>query len=515
VSPSKGFYHCFGCGAHGHAIRFLENYENLSFPQAVEALAEMLGLEVPRTAGDRSSPRDEHDELLALLREADQIYRQALRDSEAAITYLKKRGIDGGTAGRFAMGYAPPAWDTVLRALGTSEARIANLKVAGLVIENDAGRRYDRFRDRIMFPIRNPRGQVIGFGGRVLDSTEPKYMNSPETPVFRKGHELYGLYESRQRPGRPKELIVVEGYLDVASLVQHGIENVVATLGTATTPENIRRLTRLTDRVLFCFDGDTAGRTAAWRAMEAALPFGGGTVEIKFLLLPEGEDPDSFVRKRGAEEFSRLADAAAPLSDFLVKELARRVDFGNVDGRSRFEGVAKPLLRKLPEGVYRAAVMQAFGAELHLPPALLDELMSDPPAERQPARLPVAPRRKTRMQKAIALVLHYPQIATGLAGLERLAELTQPGAGLLRRVLETARALPDVTTAKLVGHLRDDPDALYFDRLLEEEPLDAEHEALQVLDDSLNVMVEEARKARLAAALRTYHPGSAGPTAGN
>ena len=245
---------------------------------------------------------------------------------------MKKRGIDGPTAGRFGIGYAPDAWDTVLKQLGTSDARIAKLMQAGLVVANDTGRRYDRFRDRIMFPIRNaPRGQIIGFGGRVLDSGEPKYLNSPETPIFRKGHELYGLYEARQNPGRPKQIIVVEGYLDVASLVQHGIENAVATLGTATTTENLRRLTRLTDRILFCFDGDRAGRAAAWRALETALPYGGGTVELKFLLLPERRR-SRLVRAhaRAPTRFARLAEKAAPLSDFLVNELSTRVDFGSV-----------------------------------------------------------------------------------------------------------------------------------------------------------------------------------------
>ena len=311
VSPSKGFYHCFGCSAHGTAIGFLMAYDNLEFPEAVEALAEMMGLTVPRETSGTPERKDENDELYALLREADQIYRAALRSSETAIAYLKKRGIDGPTAGRFGIGYAPNAWDTVLRALGTSDARIAKLVQAGLVVTNDSGRRYDRFRDRIMFPIRNsPRGQVIGFGGRVLDSGEPKYLNSPETPIFRKGHELYGLFEARQNPGRPKEIIVVEGYLDVASLVQHGIENAVATLGTATTTENLRRLTRLTDKILFCFDGDRAGRAAAWRALETALPYGGGTLELKFLLLPEGDDPDSFVRSKGPDAFRALAEQA-------------------------------------------------------------------------------------------------------------------------------------------------------------------------------------------------------------
>ena len=508
VSPAKGFYHCFGCGVHGTAIGFLMAYDNLEFPEAVEALAEMMGLEVPREASATPERKDENDELYALMREADQIYRAALRSSETAIAYLKKRGIDGPTAGRFGIGYAPNAWDTVLRALGTSEAQIAKLLEAGLVVSNDSGRRYDRFRDRIMFPIRNsPRGQIIGFGGRVLDSGEPKYLNSPETPIFRKGHELYGLFEARQTPGRPKQIIVVEGYLDVASLVQHGVENAVATLGTATTTENIRRLTRLTDRILFCFDGDRAGRAAAWRALETALPYGGGTLELKFLLLPEGDDPDSFVRSQGPDAFHALADQAAPLSDFLVKELAARVDLGTVDGRSRFQAVAKPLLKRLPEGTYRAAVMDAFGEALHITPAVLNLMMSDEPAAAPPPR-PAAPggKRKTMVQRVIGLALHYPEAAAQITHPERLLQLTQPGAELLRRILTLARTLPQPTTAQLLENLRDDPDLKYVERLVAEEPLDGPEAASGVLNDALSRMVEETLKSQAAEAVRAHRP---------
>jgi DNA primase len=510
VSPSKGFYHCFGCSAHGTAIGFLMAHDNLEFPEAVEALAEMMGLEVPRETTGTPERKDENEELYALMREADQIYRAALRTSDTAVAYLKKRGIDGATAGRFGIGYAPNAWDTVLRALGSSEARIAQLVQAGLVVTNDSGRRYDRFRDRIMFPIRNsPRGQVIGFGGRVLDSGEPKYLNSPETPIFRKGHELYGLFESRQNPGRPKQIIVVEGYLDVAGLVQHGIEHAVATLGTATTTENLRRLTRLTDRILFCFDGDRAGRAAAWRALETALPYGGGTLELKFLLLPEGDDPDSFVRSRGPEAFLAMAEQAAPLSDFLVKELATRVDLGTVDGRSRFQAVAKPLLKRLPEGTYRAAVMDAFGAALRITPAVLDQMMSDEAPAAPPPRLALAGgRRKTLVQRVISLVLHYPEAAAELREPATLDELTQPGADLLRRVLTLARSLPAPTTAQLLEHFRDDPDVRHLETLVAEEPLDGPEAAAGVLNDALERMAEESRKSRAAEAVRGHKPGS-------
>jgi DNA primase len=500
VSPSKGFYHCFGCAAHGTALGFLMAYDNLEFPEAVEALAEMMGLEVPRENTGVPERKDENDELYALLREADQIYRAALRSSETAIAYLKKRGIDGATAGRFGIGYAPNGWDTVLKQLGTSDARIARLMQAGLVVANDSGRRYDRFRDRIMFPIRNsPRGQIIGFGGRVLDSGEPKYLNSPETPIFRKGHELYGLYEARQAPGKPKQIIVVEGYLDVASLVQYGIENAVATLGTATTAENLRRLTRLTDRILFCFDGDRAGRAAAWRALETALPYGGGTLELKFLLLPEGDDPDSFVRTHGADAFRALADKAAPLSDFLVKELTARVDLNSVDGRSRFQAIAKPLLMRLPEGTYRAAVMDAFGGALHLTPDTLDALMSDTKLapRAQPASAAGGVKRKTPVQRIINVALHYPRAAVRASDSKWLPVLSQPGADLLRRIFAAACNIADGSTARVLETFRDDPDFQHLERIVAEPPLgiDDEESAATELTAALEHLGKDAERA--------------------
>ena len=516
VSPSKGFYHCFGCSAHGTAIGFLMAHDNLEFPEAVEALAEMMGLEVPRENTGQPERKDDNDELYSLLREADQVYRAALRTSETAIAYLKKRGIDGPTAGRFGIGYAPNAWDTVLRQLGTSDARTVKLMQAGLVVTNDAGRRYDRFRDRIMFPIRNARGQVIGFGGRVLETGEPKYLNSPETPIFRKGQELYGLFEARQNPGKPKAMIVVEGYLDVASLVQFGVENVVATLGTAMTAENMKRLTRLTDSVIFCFDGDRAGRTAAWRAMDTALPFGGGMVELKFLLLPEKDDPDSFVRSHGAEAFRTLAGSAVSLPDFLVKELDERVDFANAGGRARFDSTAKPLLRRLPEGSYRETILEMLRAKMGLSADVFRHLMADTPAlvvsqPRQPGQASGV-KRKTAVQKVINLALHYPRAAARVADSGHLSSLNQPGADLLRRVFAAATLVADGSTARVLENLRDDPDFQYLERIVAEPPLGIETEeaAVNELTASLENLGRDAERAADVQRIRGHTPG-AGP----
>jgi DNA primase len=514
VSPSKGFYHCFGCSAHGTAIGFLMAYDNLEFPEAVEALAEMMGLEVPRESTGVPERKDDNDELYALLRETDQIYRAALRSSEKAIAYLKKRGVDGPTAGRFGIGYAPDAWDTVLKQLGTSDARIAKLLQAGLLSANDSGRRYDRFRDRIMFPIRSAKGHVIGFGGRVLDAGEPKYLNSPETPVFRKGHELYGLYEARQNPGRPKQIIVVEGYLDVASLVQFGVEYAVATLGTAMTAENLRRLSRLTDRIVFCFDGDPAGRAAASRAMETALPFGGGNVDIRFLLLPEEDDPDTFVRSHGADAFRALAARAIALPDFFVDELDKRVDFKSTGGRGRFDVSAKPLLKRLPEGSYREAILEALRARMGLAADLFQSLMADAPAFVVPQQKPPLAggvKRKTAVQKVINWALHYPRAAARVADTERLAALNQPGADLLRRVFAAAAAIEDGSTARVLETLRDDPDFQYLERIVADPPLgiDTEEAAAAELATSLETLGKEAEaSANVQRIMRGERPGT-------
>ena len=509
VSPAKGFYHCFGCSAHGTAIDFLMAYDNLEFPEAVEALAELMGLEVPRESSGPAERKDDNEELYALLREADQLYRSALRASEPAVAYLKKRGVDGPTAGRFGIGYAPNAWDTVLRTLGTAEGRVARLLQAGLVVANDSGRRYDRFRDRIMFPIRNTRGQIIGFGGRVLDTGEPKYLNSPETPIFRKGHELYGLFETRKNPGKPKEIVVVEGYLDVVSLAQFGIDNAVATLGTAMTSDNMKRLSRLTDRVVFCFDGDRAGRTAAWRALETALPFGGGAVEIKFLLLPEEHDPDSFVRTQGAEAFRALADGALSLPEFLVHELDQRVDFGTAGGRARFDTTAKPMLRRMPAGSYREATLDALRAKMGLGRDVFDELMMDTPALTVANTHAKATGRRTAVQKIINLALHYPRAAARAVDTERLALLSQPGSDLLRRVFAAAAMLDDDNRARLTEHLRDDPDFHYLERIAAEPPLGITDEvaAANEIKDSLETLHRDAIRAAEIQRIMARQPG--------
>ena len=508
VSPEKGFYHCFGCSAHGNAIDFMMRYENRSFPEAVEALADMLRLEVPFDG--REEPQEEFHGLYEVLREADQIYRRALREHAVAVDYLKHRGIDGATASRFGVGYAPDAWDTLMSALGGTARGLERLVEAGLVKVNEQGRHYDAFRDRITFPIRDSRGRVIGFGGRVLGAGEPKYLNSPETPVFHKRQTLYGIYEARQRPGRPEQILVVEGYMDVAALAQYGIEPAMATLGTATTADHVRQLTRLANAVVFCFDGDRAGRAAAWRAAEAALPFGGGNVELKFLLLPEGDDPDSFVRSRGADEFRSRLRQAVPLSTFLLDTLKGQVDVESSDGRAKLVGLVLPLLSRLSEGgIYWRLLVDDLAQFVGMSVAEFKEVLG---AETRSTSAPPAPRRargggkRSSIAKIIRLILHYPGAAGRVGRIEGLDTVDLPGADLLRRLLEMTAENPDFMTGQLIETFREHPEEPYLKTLAAEEILDDETVAPAVLADSLNRLVAAQRRSAAAAAVKRRGP---------
>jgi DNA primase len=368
VSPTKQFYHCFGCGAHGSAIGFLMEHAGLGYVDAIHELARGIGLTVPDDRPGPDDARRRDPELFDTLLAAAKFYRQRLKDTPRAIDYLKGRGVSGETALRFGIGFAPEGWRSLEAAVADYSAK--TLVESGLVIESEPDaeggkkKRYDRFRDRVMFPIRNPRGQVIGFGGRVLGQGEPKYLNSPETPVFSKGRELYGLFEGRDAIRRADCVIVVEGYMDVVMLAQHGVENAVATLGTATTPQHVQKLMRLVDRVVFAFDGDGAGRRAAWRALEACLPMVADTKRIDFLFLPPEHDPDSFVREHGADGFQAHLASAQPLSEFLLRELSGRVDLGTPEGRARLQAEAKPLLGSMPPVALRLQLVQAVATRV-------------------------------------------------------------------------------------------------------------------------------------------------------
>jgi DNA primase len=344
VSPTKQFYHCFGCGAHGTAISFLMEYSGMGFRDAVAELAGSVGMALPAEANREESMEKARvsASLGEVLTAAMQFYRRQLRASPQAIDYLKGRGLTGEIAARFGLGYAPDDWQALKGAVEdyTSEA----LKDCGLVIDSDEGRRYDRFRDRVMFPILDQRGNVIGFGGRVIGQGEPKYLNSPETALFEKGRELYGLFHARRAIRDDNTVIVVEGYMDVVALAQAGVDNAVATLGTATTPTHVEKLLRMADNLVFCFDGDKAGRRAAWRALEQSLPVVQDGKDVRFLFLPAEDDPDTFVRRLGKDAFMAEVKTAKPLSAFLFDELRAQVDVGNEEGRARLMTLIKPLI---------------------------------------------------------------------------------------------------------------------------------------------------------------------------
>jgi len=375
VSPTKQFYHCFGCGAHGTAIGFLMEYASKSFPEAVEELARDVGLEVPRVEQrpGEAERREQAQDLAALMLAAARYYRAQLKEAPRAIEYLKQRGLTGAIAGKFGVGYAPEGWQSLAAAFPKYDDPA--LETVGLVIAGDGGKRYDRFRDRIMFPIHDSRGQVIGFGGRVLGDGEPKYLNSPETPLFSKGRELYGLFLARNAIRDAGRAVVVEGYMDVVALAQHGIEYAVATLGTATTPIHVQKLFRLTDTVVFCFDGDNAGRKAAWRALENTLPVLADGKNAVFLFLPEGEDPDDFVRKRGKAAFEALAGEATPLSEFLLAELSAQHPPTTSEGRAALVTAVRPLLGNLKAPILAALIRRRLAGLTGLPEDELRDLL--------------------------------------------------------------------------------------------------------------------------------------------
>ena len=503
VRPDKGFFKCFGCGAYGNAIDFVMQFENRPFPEAVEILAEDLRLEIPYEG--QPERQENHDGLYAALGDANNTFQMHLKENPAAIVYLKQRGIDGETAARFGLGFAPDAWDTLSGPARDKPDRVRALIDAGLAVRSDSGRVYDRFRNRITFPIRDSRGRVVGFGGRVLGDDEPKYLNSPDTALFDKSRTLYGLFETRQQPGRPQTVVVVEGYMDVIALSQAGAGPAIATMGTATTADNARQLTRLCDRVVFCFDGDRAGRAAAWRALESVLPFGGGRVQIGFILLPAGEDPDSFVRIHGSTRFRELVDEAATLSHFLVAEASAAVDLNHADGKAQLITRVRPLLARLAGGVYRDLVLAELAEAIQLPPGHLDRALAQTDGPPQPTLAEPGPKgahKTTVMRTLLTLILHYPGAASRVGEIDGLDELETPGASLLRGVLAAVATNPGTNAAALIEAFRDDPEGRYLGELATAEPLDSGEKVTDVIRDGVEKLVRDQNQARRNAELR-------------
>ncbi len=452
VSPGKQFYHCFGCGAHGTALGFVMDFEHLSFPEAVEELARRAGLDVPREA-DQAVRQSGGHELLPLVERADRWFQWQLRkhpERERAVAYLKQRGLSGEVVKAFGIGYAPPGWDGLIKALTGEGVTLKQMLDAGLITLKDSGG-YDRFRDRVMFPIRDRRGRAIAFGGRVLDAeATPKYLNSPETPFFHKGRELYGLYEARMATRQLSRLIVVEGYMDVVALAQHGIPYAVATLGTATTPEHLERLFRVCRELVFCFDGDRAGRDAAWRALEHTLPQLRDDRQAGFLFLPEGEDPDSLVRRLGQSGFESQLRQARPLVEYLFQHLETQASPATLDGRARLLALARPLLERVPADAYRQVMASRLAELTRMEAGELNRRLRQPVNEQPNPGGGKINSQRSPARTAIALLLNDTRLSQGVADRDWLREAGDPGTDLLVQLLDLLHANPNISTAALL-----------------------------------------------------------------
>ena len=492
VSPNKQFYHCFGCGAHGSAIKFLMDYDRMEFVDAVEDLASRVGLKVPYEGGGKRAPQEDSTDLYALLDSCAKFYQRQLAASDKARAYFESRGLDASTLERFGLGYSPDAWDALKNALGTNPQRVALLEKSGMLTSGERGTKYDRFRDRVMFPIQDRRGRVIAFGGRVLAKTEdgPKYLNSPETPLFHKGQQLFALWQVRQAHSKIPRLIVVEGYMDVIALFQHGISEAVATLGTATTRDHAELLFRNCADVYFCFDGDRAGRQAAWRAVESVLPRMRDGRQAFFLFLPDGEDPDSLVRKEGAPGFEQRLQAATPLSEFFFSELGKDVNLASLDGKARLAERARPLLTQIPDGAFRDLMLGELDRVTNV------KLRVEAPAE-APARRPARPQERTVVRTAVALLVQNPGFAAAIEPPHLFSTLRQPGIALLMELIALCQDRTEISTAGILEHFAGREELRALQKLAVMEFPGGEDEWKAEFLDALGQLDRQTRQQRL------------------
>ena len=508
VSPAKQFYHCFGCGVHGSAISFLMEYEHLDFVEAIEALADSMGIPVPREQGGKGpseAQRQRSKDLYSLLEEASGFYQLQLKNSEAAIAYLKGRDLSTDITQRFKLGYAPPGWDNLLSQFKQqySEQQLID---SGLLIKNeDNHKTYDRYRDRIMFPIRNRKGQVIGFGGRVLGDDLPKYINSPETSLFHKGLELYGFYEARLNTKKLERIIVVEGYMDVIALAQFGISYAVATLGTATTQDHIRQLFRAVPEVIFCFDGDRAGREAAWRALQNALSMIQDGKEIRFLFLPDGEDPDTQIRKIGKQAFEASFTESISLTAFLIESLHKRFNISSDEGKARFLSEAATLLKQIPDTLIKDQLMERLAKMTNVTVAQIVRLVkagSKEAKQTEPrtqfTRLSNREVRQTPIRYAISLLLSNPELARFVENIEHIALSELPGSDLLTTLIETIQESPQINAAALLERWRNTEFEAPLINLMKWQPESDDEKVLRLeLDDCIHQIRKRANEIKV------------------
>lgn len=477
VSRDKQFYHCFGCGAHGNAISFLMEYEKLDFVDTVDELASFHGLEVPREENNQTPAQVKQQQQIIeqrkldylLMEEISKFYQLQFKqadDKNIAIDYLKNRGLTGEIAKRFAMGYISDHWDGMMSVFATSHQKSQQLIDLGMAIQGDKNKPYDRFRGRIMFPIRDKRGRVVGFGGRVIHDGTPKYLNSPETRIYHKGQELYGLYEAKQACKNLSRLVVVEGYMDVVALAQHGIDYAVASLGTSTTVEQLQTLFRTVKEVICCYDGDRAGRDAAWRAMQNALPLIRDGYSLKFVFVPDGEDPDSLVREQGKASFERLLDQAKPLSEFLFEHILSNVDINSMEGRSALVDQFQPYLEKLPESILKDSIINRLANQFGTAAEQQKTKLTQNTQKVSSATKHQVTSKITPVRLAIALLLEHPHIVKTLDDISVLQHLTLPGIPLLNGLMALCKSSPHINSAQILEYYRNTEEGKQLAKLM-------------------------------------------------
>jgi len=464
VSPEKGFYHCFGCGAHGTALGFLMDYERLTFVEAIEEVAKMLGVIVPKTKENIAKSK-ERNSLKDLLQNISTYYEQNLKDSDKAIKYLKSRGIDGKTAKYYSLGFSIDSWDDITNKFGVTQEDKKKLLACGLLIEKDDGGFYDRFRNRLMFPIKNNKGEIVGFGGRIIDDEEPKYLNSPETSLFKKGELLYGLYESKKSIADKRKAIIVEGYTDVIGLYQNNIGNSLATLGTATTEIHINKIFRISDQIIFCFDGDNAGKKAAKKAMELCLPLVRKNKEANFLLL-EDDDPDDFIRKKGFKAFEKLTKEALSMDEFLINLCNQESDISSIKGKANAAENAMTLVNKIRDGIYKDLLIKRIAQEYNLPEEKLMKYHAS--NKKNISSRPDRPvlfygkgkdsyqkKRPSLIKQAIQILLHKPELARMIDSINQFKFINAKGIDVLRKIAHLVNEKDKVKLATIIQHFPD------------------------------------------------------------
>ena len=524
VSPDKQFYHCFGCGAHGNAITFVMEFDRLEFVDTVEEIASGLGLEVPKESSPQTpaqqqqyaKAQQQRQDDFAIMEKIGKFFQQQLRvatDKDVAVNYLKSRGLTGEIAKRFGIGYISDNWDGMMNAFAHTPAQSKQLVDLGMAIESDkGGRPYDRFRGRIMFPIRDKRGKVIGFGGRVLNDSKPKYLNSPETRIYHKGQELYGLYEAKQANKNLQRIVVVEGYMDVVALAQHGVDYAVASLGTSTTSEQLQTLFRTVNEVICCYDGDRAGREAAWRAMENALPLMRDGIQLKFVFVPDGEDPDSLIRSQGQQAFEQVLDSAQPLTQFLFEQLISQVDLNSLEGRAALVDTFQPYINKLPDSVLKDAIINELANKFGTGSEQMAQKLTKSTA--QPSKVVKQNQTKhkvTPARVAIALLLEHPKLATALENPAILNTIELPGVNLLNQLIDLSIKHPNMNSAQLLEHFRGSEQGNQLAKILCWQHHIAEENAEEVFLDSIEKLLSSFVEQRTEFLLQKARSGQMTP----